>query len=107
MVKYYKKGLETLQFQDVVVHLRAHKVTKDGVEIALTPKEYELLVVLIQNREMVLYREELFEKVWQTEYVGNSRTLDLHIQRLRKKLALQKEIRTIFRMGYMLTEKEE
>ena len=107
VLRRYKKGLETLQFQDVVVHLRAHKVTKSGVEIALTPKEYELLVVLIQNREMVLYREELFEKVWQTEYVGNSRTLDLHIQRLRKKLALQKEIRTIFRMGYMLTEKEE
>ena len=70
----------------------------------LTPKEFELLVVLMQNKNVLLYREDLFEKVWEMEYAGDSRTLDLHIQRLRKKLNWKEEIKTVFRMGYMLTE---
>ena len=70
--------------------------------VSLTPKEYELFVFLVQNKDNLLFREDLFEAVWQTEYVGDSRTLDLHIQRLRKKLNLKDEIKTIFRMGYKL-----
>lgn len=100
----YGKIRDTLSFQDVTIYLSSRQVLKNDVLVSLTPKEYELLVVLIQNKNVLLYREDLFEKVWETEYVGDSRTLDLHIQRLRKKLDWKAEIKTVFRMGYMLAE---
>ena len=100
----YGKSRDTLFFQDVTVYLSSRQVIKNGVSVNLTPKEFELLVVLMQNKNVLLYREDLFEKVWEMEYAGDSRTLDLHIQRLRKKLNWKEEIKTVFRMGYMLTE---
>ena len=106
VLRRYGKGQNELHFQDVTLHLSSRRVTKGGEEISLTPKEYDLLLVLVQNKDIVLYREELFEKVWETEYIGNSRTLDLHIQRLRRKLNLQEEIKTVFRIGYILEERE-
>lgn len=101
----YGKSRNTFVFQDVTVYLSSRQVVKNGELLNLTPKEFDLLVVLMQNKNMLLYREDLFEKVWETEYVGDSRTLDLHIQRLRKKLNWKEEIKTVFRMGYMLTER--
>lgn len=106
VLRRYGKGQSELHFQDVTLYLSSRKVTKAGEEISLTPKEYDLLLVLVQNKGIALYREELFEKVWETEYIGNSRTLDLHIQRLRRKLSLQEEIKTVFRIGYILEERE-
>ena len=100
----YGKSRDNLFFQDVTVYLSSRQVIKNGVSVNLTPKEFELLVVLMQNKNVLLYREDLFEKVWEMEYAGDSRTLDLHIQRLRKKLNWKEEIKTVFRMGYMLTE---
>ena len=100
----YGKSRDTLFFQDVTVYLSSRQVIKNGVSVNLTPKEFELLVVLMQNKNVLLYREDLFEKVWEMEYAGDSRTLDLHIQRLRKKLNWKEEIKTVFRMGYLLTE---
>ena len=73
--------------------------------IPLTPKEFQLLVVLVQNKNHVIRKEDLYEKVWETEYVGNSRTVELHIQRLRNKLGLKKELKTIYKIGFMLSEK--
>lgn len=100
----YGKSKDTYVFQDVTVYLSSRQVMKHGVLVNLTPKEFDLLVVLMQNKNVLLYREDLFEKVWETEYAGDSRTLDLHIQRLRKKLDWKEEIKTVFRMGYMLVE---
>lgn len=107
VLRRYGKGQNQLYFQDVTLYLQSRRVSKGGREIALTPKEFDLLLVLMQNRNIVLYREELFEKVWETEYVGNSRTLDLHIQRLRRKLDWKEEIKTVFRIGYVLEERKE
>lgn len=107
VLRRYGKGLNELHFQDVTLRLSSRRVLKGNEEIALTPKEYDLLLVLVQNKNIVLYREELFEKVWETEYIGNSRTLDLHIQRLRHKLGFQEEIKTVFRIGYILEERKK
>ena len=104
VLRRYGKGNNQLTFQDIVIDLNTMEVRKGGEVISLTPKEYELLVFLVQNKNNLLFREDLFEEVWQTEYVGNSRTLDLHIQRLRKKLDLKNEIKTVFRMGYKLVD---
>lgn len=104
VLRRYGKGSNQLTFQDIVIDLNTREVKKGGEVISLTPKEYELFVFLVQNKNNLLFREDLFEEVWQTEYVGNSRTLDLHIQRLRKKLDLKNEIKTVFRMGYKLVD---
>lgn len=74
----------------------------NNVEILLTTKEFDLLETLIRNRNIALTREYLYESVWKEEYIGQTRTLDNHIQRLRKKLNWENEIQTVFRIGYRL-----
>ncbi|MEI3281079.1 MAG: winged helix-turn-helix domain-containing protein [Eubacterium ramulus] len=75
---------------------------KNGQEVELTAKEFDLLTVLIRNRNVALSRCFLYESVWQEEYTGETRTLDNHIQRLRKKLGWNDKIQTVFRIGYRL-----
>ena len=75
---------------------------QNGQEIMLTPKEYELLLFLVRNKNSALYRETLFERVWMEDFTGDSRTLDLHIQRLRKKLNWKDRIKTVYKIGYIL-----
>jgi DNA-binding response OmpR family regulator len=81
-------------------------VRKSGKPVDLTVKEFDLLVELIQNKNVALYRERLYEKVWGETYEGETRTLDSHIQRLRKKLDWDKYIKTVFRVGYRLEDGE-
>ena len=81
-------------------------VSKDGKVVDLTVKEFDLLVELIQNKNVALYREQLYKKVWDEEFMGDTRTLDSHIQRLRKKLNWEEKIKTVFRVGYRLEGNE-
>ncbi len=93
-----------LIFADVEIDLPSRTVRKAGQEVELTVKEFDLLVELIQNKNVALYRERLYEKVWGEPYMGDTRTLDSHIQRLRRKLDWDRYIRTVFRIGYRLEE---
>lgn len=104
VLRRYGKGTNKLFFKDMEINLNSHEVTRHGRHIALTPKEFELLVVLVQNKNNVIRKEDLYEKVWEKEYVGNSRTVDLHVQRLRNKTGLKQEISTVFKTGYMISE---
>ena len=96
----------TLGAFDVVLEPAARGVTRSGTPLHLTPREFDLLEVLLRNRGIVLYREVLYERVWGLDAEYDSRTLDLHIQRLRKKLGWKNEIRTVFRVGYVLERGE-
>ena len=80
----------------------ARSATKAGVPVALTPREFDLLEQLLRNRGAALYRDVLFERVWGGEMDDGTRTLDLHIQRLRKKLGWQEHIKTVYKVGYLL-----
>ena len=80
------KGERQLEVGDVSVRLDSRQVLKSGVALTLTVKEFDLLVELMRNRNIALYREQLYEKVWKEPFNGETRTLDSHIQRLRKKL---------------------
>lgn len=80
----------------------ARIVKKQDQKTELTPKEFDLLMLLIQNKGVALYREIIFEKVWGEELEFETRTLDLHIQRLRKKLDWKDKIKTVYKIGYML-----
>ncbi len=79
-------------------------VCKNGVPVPLTPREYDLLLELMRNKNAVLYRNALYERVWGEDAEVDSRTLDLHIQRLRKKLGLQAAIKTVYKIGYELED---
>ena len=96
------KGERQLEVGDVSVRLDSRQVLKSGVALTLTVKEFDLLVELMRNRNIALYREQLYEKVWKEPFNGETRTLDSHIQRLRKKLGWEDKIRTVFRIGYRL-----
>lgn len=85
---------------DVTVNYSTKKVTKAGEEIYLTPKEFSLLETLVINRNIALSREKLIELVWMTDFDGDMRTVDVHIQRLRTKLGLENRIKTLYRLGY-------
>ena len=102
VLRRYGKSNSRIYFNDIEVNTNGRTVIKAGREVVLTPKEYELLLILIQNRDVLMYREELFEKVWQREFTGDSRTLDLHIQRLRKKLKDKELIKSVYGIGYMM-----
>ena len=77
-------------------------VKKNGRQIDLTMKEYELLLLFIRNKNIALFRETIFERVWQSDYLGDTRTVDLHVQRLRKKLGWEKMIVAVYKVGYRL-----
>lgn len=102
VLRRYGKTNNEIVFQDIRINTKMRLVLKANKEITLTPKEYELLLILIQNKNVVLYREDLFEKVWEREFTGDSRTLDLHIQRLRKKIDDKDIIKSVYGIGYIM-----
>lgn len=67
-------------------------------------KEYEILLLFVRNKNIALYREMIYERVWNEPYMGDTRTVDLHIQRLRKKLDLKDNIQSVYKVGYRLVE---
>lgn len=85
------------------------KVTVDGTSLELTPKEFDLLVLLISNMDRIFSRDELLDLVWGMEYIGGTRTVDIHIQRLRKKLgnSYQHLIQTVFGVGYKISSENK
>lgn len=92
----------TMEYEDLVVDLQAHQVKKSGKVIELTNKEYEILCLFIKNRGIALYREMIYERVWKCPFMGETRTVDLHVQRVRKKLGLEEKIVSIYKVGYKL-----
>ena len=102
VLRRYHKADNTLSALDVVVDVDGRQVTKNGVPVVLTNKEFGLLVLFIQNKNVALFRETLYEQVGGGEYTGDSRTLDLHVQRLRKKLGWERCLTAVYKVGYRL-----
>ena len=102
VLRRYNKTETTLTAGDVVVDTEARKVTKAGKPVVLTNKEYGLLVLFISNKNIALFRENLYEKVWGDEYLADSRTLDLHVQRLRRKMGWEENLVAVYKVGYRL-----
>ena len=100
VLRRYNKTQTHFLFGSLEVDLLSHTVTLNGDTIVLSSKEYELLIYLIRNKNIALYREKIYEHVWQEPYYSDTRTIDLHIQRLKKKLNLGDAIETIYKVGY-------
>ncbi len=104
VLKRTGRGREEIVIGDVVINLKEHSVSRDGERIALKPMEYELLVLLASSKNVAFSREELLNRIWGTDYVGETRTVDVHIGQLRKKLNFHDVIHTISKTGYRLED---
>ncbi|MDR2956768.1 MAG: response regulator transcription factor [Coriobacteriales bacterium] len=91
-----------LKHAEIVVDSERHQVTNNGQKVDLTPKEFDLLTFFINNTDIALTRERLLSAVWGYDYYGDTRTVDTHVQQLRKKLDLSSDLVTIQRLGYRL-----
>ena len=100
------KEEKKFEYAGVEVRLDSHQVFVSRKEVVLTPKEFELLSTLIVNRNIALSRDKLLELVWGYDFEGESRTVDMHVLRLRKKLNWEDVIQTVYKMGYRLNTKE-
>lgn len=94
-----------LEVGNLRVEVGGREVFVDGERVALTPKEFDLLVTLIDNRGIVLTREQLLERVWGFTFLGDSRTIDVHVRQLRRKLEDACPIQTVWGTGYKVPAK--
>jgi DNA-binding response OmpR family regulator len=91
--------------EGITVSFLRRQIWRDGVTIELTLQEFDLLCALIRNRNIALSREQLLQNAWGYNYFGETRTVDVHIQRLRKKLGLS-SIETVYKFGYRFNGKD-
>lgn len=102
VLRRYHKDEQELDIFDIHIDTRSRIVKKKGIVVNLTAKEYDLLLLFVQNPNMALFRNQIYLKVWGDEYMGDSRTVDLHVQRMRKKLELEDKIVAVYKIGYRL-----
>lgn len=102
VLKRTNKLSDTIQILNMEINFKEHMVRQNGREVPLKPMEFELLAVLAKNKNVAISREKLLQMVWGVDYVGETRTVDVHIGQLRKKLGLSDAIKTVSKMGYRL-----
>ena len=89
----------------IIINIENHTIKKDGEEIAITPKEFDLIVFLIQKEGQVFSRDQLLKEIWGYEFAADTRTVDVHVRRLRKKID-QNLIKTVRGVGYKFEKME-
>ncbi|WJH32156.1 response regulator transcription factor [Paenibacillus sp. CC-CFT742] len=95
-----KKSDRFYEIADISIDTLSRTVNRGEETIPLTLKEYELLLLFVRSRNIALFREQIYEKIWGDDYMGDSRTVDLHVQRLRKKLGWEDKIIAVYKVGY-------
>ncbi len=104
VARRYEKNEKVIKFKHIEIDTKKRVVKRNDTVVDLTLKEYELLIMFLQNKNIALSREQLLENVWGFDYMGETRTVDIHVQRLREKLMLKDNIKTIFKIGYRLED---
>nr|WP_142248053.1 response regulator transcription factor [Alkalihalobacterium alkalinitrilicum] len=103
-VQSHPLQMEVLTFQDITVNEKTREVKRGDESIELTPKEFELFIFFIENKEQALNREQILTKVWGFDYYGDTNIIDVYVRHLRKKLAIADSLQTIRGVGYRLKE---
>lgn len=99
-----QKTSDIIMVRDIEINLTEHTVRRNGEEIPLKNLEFELLAILAKNKNIAISRNDLLSLVWGVNYLGETRTVDVHIGQIRKKLDLHDVIKTIPKIGYRLEE---
>ena len=102
MLRRTKGESEVVEFDGIRIEFDTRRVYRDGIEVNLKPKEFDLLSAFVTNRNLALSREKLIELVWNFDYDGDTRTVDVHVQKLRVKLGITDRLKTVYKMGYRL-----
>ena len=102
ILRRYNKSSNIIKFKNIEVDTNTRIVKVNNKEVYLTAKEYDLLILFLRNKNMALSREQILDKVWGFEYAGETRTVDIHVNRIREKLDLKDNIKTVFKIGYRL-----
>lgn len=102
VLRRYNKVQSHIEIGGLSIDTRSMLVRRGEKEIPLTHKEYDLLLLFVRNVGTALYRETIYERVWGSNYLGDSRTVDLHVQRLRKKVGWEDKIQAVYKVGYRL-----
>lgn len=102
VLRRFHKTETLLNVYDITIDTLSRIVKKEGQVINLTVKEYDLLLLFIQNKNIALFHDRIYEAVWGEYYMGDSRTVALHVQRMRKKLGLEDKIVPVYKVGYRL-----
>lgn len=100
VLRRYHKLEREIVTGGLTIDVQSRTVRRDGAIIPLTMKEYELLLLFARNPGIALYRETIYERVWESDWLGDSRTVDLHVQRLRRKVGWEDKIRAVYKVGY-------
>lgn len=104
LLRRYQKTEMVLEIFDIIIDTASRTVLQNGVPVPLTNKEFELLLLFVRNRNIALYRSTIYENVWGGEYGEQSRTVDLHVQRLKKKLHWEEHLTAVYKVGYRLQD---
>jgi DNA-binding response OmpR family regulator len=102
VMRRYHKADDIIVVGDIEIDVRSMRVKKAGEEIYLTPKEYELMLLFARNPNTALYRGTIYERVWGGILGYGSKTVDLHVQRLRKKVGWEDKLKSVNKVGYRL-----
>lgn len=102
VLRRYHKAESVMEIEGVTIDFDAYRADKNGRKLELTAKEFGLLSLFVHNKNIALYRDMIYERVWESDFDGDSRTVDLHVQRLRKKLGWEHCLVTVFKVGYRL-----
>lgn len=100
ILRRFNKTEQHIRVLDLDIDIVSREVKKDGKVLKLTYKEFDLLLLFVRNPGTALYRETIYERVWDSPYLGDSRTVDLHVQRLRRKTGLENNIEAVYKVGY-------
>ncbi|MEE0253105.1 MAG: response regulator transcription factor [Acutalibacteraceae bacterium] len=96
------KSNNVIHYGDITMNIDEHTVKKGDDYVSLTPKEFDILTFFLQNQDIALTRERLLATVWGYEFMGETRTVDIHVQQIRKKMGLHNKLVTIPKLGYRL-----
>ncbi len=94
------KSFNIIKFKNIEIDTDKRIITLDGNQVDITLKEFELMILFLNNCSIALSRDQILDKVWGYNYYGGTRTVDIHIQRLRDKLNLKDNIKTVYKVGY-------
>ena len=102
VLRRYNKSDSVINIGGLVIDTVSMTATRDGAPIALTKKEYDLLLLFARNPRIALYRETIYERVWGGDFVYGTKTVDLHVQRMRKKVGWEGKLVAVNKVGYRL-----
>ena len=102
VLRRYQKRDAVLEVGGLRIDTGSMQVWRDGEEISLTKTEYELLLLFARNPRRAMYRETIYERVWGGDYPFGSKAVDLHVQRLRRKVGWENQLKAVNKVGYRL-----